>query len=95
VGAFGSDHVDRRRLPAVAAGRAAELVGRTFRGADTVIIGDTPRDIDCARAFEAAVVAVATGTHSVPELRAHEPDYVFADLTDTARVMSVIFREAN
>jgi phosphoglycolate phosphatase-like HAD superfamily hydrolase len=93
VGAYGSDHSDRRRLPAVAASRAAVLVGRPFGGADTVIIGDTPRDIECARAFEAAVVAVATGTHSVPELRAHQPDHVFPDLADTARVMAAIFRD--
>ena len=66
----------------MAAGRAADLVGRTFRGADTVIIGDTPRDIDCARAFEATVVAVATGNHSMVELGAHRPDRVFANLAD-------------
>jgi phosphoglycolate phosphatase-like HAD superfamily hydrolase len=94
VGAYGSDHPDRRRLPAVAARRAADLVGRGFQGSDTVIIGDTPRDIDCARAFGAAVVAVATGTYSVSELGAHGPDHVLADLADTARVMSAIFRDA-
>jgi phosphoglycolate phosphatase-like HAD superfamily hydrolase len=90
VGAFGSDDPDRRRLPAVAAGRAAALAGRTFRGPDTVIVGDTPRDIDCARAFDASAVAVATGGHSLEGLAAHAPDHLFADLTDTGRVVEAL-----
>lgn len=90
LGAYGSDHHDRRELPAVAAGRAHALTGRRFAGPDTVIIGDTPRDIDCARAFGAQAVAVATGTHSVPELRGHAPDHVFADLADTTRVLAAL-----
>jgi phosphoglycolate phosphatase len=90
LGAYGSDHHDRRQLPAVAAGRAHALTGRRFEGADTVIIGDTPRDIDCARAFGATAVAVATGTHPVAELAGHAPDHVFPDLADTARVLATL-----
>lgn len=90
LGAYGSDHADRTRLPVVAAGRAEALVGRAFRGADTVIIGDTPRDIGCARAFEATAIAVATGWHSLEDLAAHAPDHVFADLSDTQRVVAAI-----
>jgi phosphoglycolate phosphatase-like HAD superfamily hydrolase len=82
VGAYGSDDADRTRLPGVAAGRAEQLVGRVFRGPDTVIIGDTPRDIGCARAFGAKAIAVATGWHTVEDLVAHGPDHVFVDLSD-------------
>ena len=82
LGAFGSDDADRTRLPLVAANRAERLVGRVFRGPDTVIIGDTPRDIGCARAFGAKAIAVATGWHSIEDLTAHRPDHVFADLSD-------------
>jgi phosphoglycolate phosphatase len=81
LGAYGSDHADRTRLPSVAAGRAEQLVGRVFRGADTVIVGDTPRDIGCARAFGARAIAVATGWHSMEDLVAHRPDHVFADFS--------------
>jgi phosphoglycolate phosphatase-like HAD superfamily hydrolase len=91
LGAYGSDHADRRRLPPLAAARAEALVGRAFRGADLVVIGDTPRDIDCARAFGAASIAVATGRHTVSELEAHDPDHVFADLADTEHVLAAIF----
>ena len=90
VGAYGSDHADRNRLPAIAAGRAEGLVGRVFLGRDMVIIGDTPRDIGCARAFDARCLAVATGRHTVADLSAHAPDHVFPDLADTARVLAAI-----
>src|SRR5205807_1435748 len=53
VGAYGSDSHRRADLPALAAQRAALLTGRTFTGADVVILGDTPEDVTCGRALEA------------------------------------------
>ncbi|MGB3542630.1 HAD family hydrolase [Rubrivirga sp.] len=67
-GAFGSDHHSRNELPAIGAHRASEHTGRVLEGGDVVIIGDTPRDIECARAFGAVAVAVATGHYSVDDL---------------------------
>lgn len=91
LGAYGSDEAERTRLPAVAARRAEALVGRPFRGGDLVIVGDTPLDVGCARAFGAGAIAVATGWHSADDLAACGPDHVFADLADTERVMAAIF----
>ncbi|MBI4014304.1 MAG: haloacid dehalogenase-like hydrolase [Candidatus Rokubacteria bacterium] len=91
LGAYGSDDADRTRLPAVAAQRAGVLVGRTFRGRDVVVIGDTPRDVGCGRAFGAVCLAVATGRHPVADLEACTPDHVFPDLSDLDRVMAAIF----
>jgi phosphoglycolate phosphatase len=82
VGAYGSDDLDRRRLPAIARDRAAAVTGREFAFADLVIIGDTPLDVDCARACGARAVAVATGQHSVNELAATRPDLLFASFAD-------------
>jgi hypothetical protein len=82
--------LDRTRLPQVAAGRAERLVGRAFRGSDTVIIGDTPRDIGCARAFGATAIAVATGWHSADDLASHRPDHVFVDLSDQASALAAM-----
>ncbi|MBI2468450.1 MAG: haloacid dehalogenase-like hydrolase [Candidatus Rokubacteria bacterium] len=90
LGAYGSDDADRTRLPAVAARRAEALVGRAFRGRDLVVIGDTPRDVACARAFGAASLAVATGRHSVADLGACEADFVLPDLSETERVVAAI-----
>jgi phosphoglycolate phosphatase-like HAD superfamily hydrolase len=62
-GGFGSDHDSRAKLPAIARGRAGG-----WSRERTVVIGDTPRDIACARADQVRVVAVATGPFAVEEL---------------------------
>jgi phosphoglycolate phosphatase-like HAD superfamily hydrolase len=67
-GAFGSDSEDRAVLPAVARRRAG-MTGAPWPRERTLVIGDTPRDIACARADGVRVVAVATGPHPVDELR--------------------------
>jgi phosphoglycolate phosphatase-like HAD superfamily hydrolase len=62
-GGFGSDSEDRLDLPAIARRRAGG-----YPRAKTVIIGDTPRDIACARADEVRCVAVATGRFTAAQL---------------------------
>ena len=62
-GAFGSDSEDRAALPGIARRRA----GHVPRG-DTVVIGDTPRDIACARADGVRCVAVTTGQYGPEQL---------------------------
>jgi phosphoglycolate phosphatase len=64
-GGFGSDHVSRAHLPAIARGRASEPPWPRER---TVVIGDTPRDIACARADGVRVAAVGTGPFGVAAL---------------------------
>jgi phosphoglycolate phosphatase-like HAD superfamily hydrolase len=62
-GAFGSDAEDRAALPAIARRRAGTAAAPYPRG-QTIVIGDTPRDIACARADGVRCVAVATGAFS-------------------------------
>lgn len=90
VGAFGSDHELRGELPAVAQQRARTELGVDVAGADVVVIGDTPADIDCGRSIGARAIAVATGSYSVDDLRAHRPAAVFEDLSDTGAVIDAI-----
>jgi phosphoglycolate phosphatase len=66
-GAFGSDSEDRAALPAIARRRAG-VVGTPYRREQTIVIGDTPRDIACARADGVRVIGVATGPYSETEL---------------------------
>jgi phosphoglycolate phosphatase-like HAD superfamily hydrolase len=66
-GAFGSDSEDRAALPAIARHRAARA-GVAYPRARTIVIGDTPRDIACARADGVRCIAVATGQFGVDEL---------------------------
>ena len=83
VGAFGSDNIDRNRLPSIAMVRARELTGHSFNGNNTVVIGDTPADILCARAGKTTAVAVASGWHAASTLAKYRPDYLLEDLKDT------------
>jgi phosphoglycolate phosphatase len=89
-GAFGSDAEDRDHLPAIAAERVASHFGLTIPPERFIIVGDTPRDISCARHFGARVLAVASGQHTADQLRAHNPDVVFDDLTDTTAVVNLL-----
>ena len=90
VGAFGSDHADRRRLPAIACARARALVDREVPFDMVTIIGDTPLDIDCARACGAVAVAVATGFHAFGELEAEKPDLLFTDFADVDATIAAL-----
>lgn len=85
IGAYGSDHRVRPELVGIARRKAAAKHGRDF---DPVLVGDTPLDIAAARGGGAAVVAVATGPHSMEELGA--ADAVLPDLRDTAAAVEAI-----
>ena len=89
-GGFGSDEEDRDRLPAVAAQRAEAHHGRPFAGQEVIVIGDTPRDIACARAFGATAVAVATGRFDRDALATHEPDVLLDTLEETEALLGAL-----
>ncbi|MBV9169278.1 MAG: haloacid dehalogenase-like hydrolase [Chloroflexi bacterium] len=88
LGAYGSDHADRTCLVPITRDRVRRATG--LDAERVVVIGDTPRDIACARAGGARVVAVATGNYSREELEAHKPDAVLDDLIDTDAVESAL-----
>jgi phosphoglycolate phosphatase len=89
-GAFGSDAEERDHLPAIAAERINERLGLALAPDRFVIVGDTPRDINCARHFGARVVAVASGQHTLEQLEAHSPDALLADLGETESVIKLL-----
>jgi phosphoglycolate phosphatase len=66
-GAFGSDSEDRAALPAIARRRAGSA-GRPHSRDATIIVGDTPRDIACARADGVGCIAVTTGEYTREQL---------------------------
>ena len=90
VGAYGSDAAHRPDLPAIAARRAASHFGRVPAGHEVVIIGDTPADVACGAPIGARAIAVATGAYSEVDLAACGAHAVFADLSDTGRVLAAI-----
>ena len=88
VGAYGDVHEVRAELVAVARRAAREAYGTDFSGSSTVLIGDTPLDVEAALAAGARVVAVATGSYPAADLAgAH---VVLPDLTDPARVLAAV-----
>ncbi len=90
TGAFGSDHEDRRELVQVALRRQRELRGRSFRADETCVIGDTPNDLEAARAGGARCILVATGRYGLDELEPLGADAVLPDLADTESVVELL-----
>ncbi|HMF95851.1 MAG TPA: HAD family hydrolase [Vicinamibacterales bacterium] len=89
-GAFGDSAPDRNGLLPRAVATVAACGGPSFAATDAVVIGDTPLDIACAAHSSARSIGVATGNHSVDELRAAGADVVFADLSDTDAVLRAL-----
>lgn len=81
-GAFGDDHADRNLLGPVALERAEKWHAKEFHPSRTLVIGDTPKDIACAKAMGARCLAVATGHFREEQLRDYGADYVVATLLD-------------
>ena len=87
-GAFADDHHDRNQLGPFARTRACERHDFDFPPDAIDVIGDTPHDIACGKAFGARTIAVATGSATYEQLAAHEPDFVFGDLSDVDEVVA-------
>jgi phosphoglycolate phosphatase-like HAD superfamily hydrolase len=87
-GAFGEDAHDRNHLVPVALGRARERgLPHHVEPEHVVVIGDTPRDVACAHAHGARVIAVATGQYTSDALAQAGADVVFDDFNDTEAVL--------
>jgi len=84
TGAFADDHEDRNQIAAIARDRGSRLLDSDLRSEEILVVGDTPRDIECARAIGAKMLAVATGGAKADELRVHKPDWLVGDLTEVA-----------
>ena len=57
---------------------------------ETWVIGDTPRDYECAAAAGAHCLLVATGSYGIEELSGLGADAVLADLTATDAVLDIL-----
>jgi phosphoglycolate phosphatase len=82
-GGFGSDAEEREELPPIARARAGDWPRER-----TVVIGDTPRDVACARADGLRVVAVTTGPFDAAALA--EADHVVGGAAELAPRLPVL-----
>lgn len=89
IGAFGDSHVCRDDV----ARRAWEIVRKIPRFADSLeprqiwVVGDTPADIQCARAIGARSLAVATGVYNRSQLVAESPDMIVDQFLDAGELI--------
>jgi phosphoglycolate phosphatase-like HAD superfamily hydrolase len=80
TGGFADDHEDRNRIAAAARDRAGAKLGVELSGDEIVVVGDTPLDIECARAIGARCLAVATGGFTSAQLKTHQPAWLVENL---------------
>lgn len=90
VGAYGSDNVDRRALVPVALARVKEFRGFDLTPDDVWVVGDTPRDLEAARAGRARCLLVASGGFGVEQLRDLGADATVVDLANTVQVVDLL-----
>jgi phosphoglycolate phosphatase len=89
-GVFGEESTERDELARIALRRAETRGLPATAREQSVVIGDTPHDVTCARAIGARVLAVATGNFSEEELRASGADVTMPDLSDTDRALRAL-----
>jgi phosphoglycolate phosphatase-like HAD superfamily hydrolase len=94
VGAYGNESEVRADLVSLARDRAFAAYRHDYGGQATVLVGDTPLDVEAALTTGARAVGVATGRSSEAELAAAGADAVLPDLTDTDQVVAAVLGSA-
>jgi phosphoglycolate phosphatase len=90
-GAFGSDHEDRNELLPVAIKKFTSR-GFPYAPEECIVVGDTPRDVICAKVHGAFCIAVATGPYSKEELLRTDADIVFDSFADSGKCAVIVGR---
>jgi phosphoglycolate phosphatase-like HAD superfamily hydrolase len=90
LGAYGSDSEDRNRLVPVALQRLEQARGVALHPSDVWVVGDTPRDLACARAAGARCLLVATGRYTYDELSGLGADAALANLAHSTAVVELL-----
>ena len=87
---YGTEVERRADMVGLAVAEAEKLTEKKFRDKDIVVIGDSVRDVDAAKEFNALAIVVTTGFHSEKELLSRHPDFLFKDLSDTGKVLKAM-----
>ncbi|MGH7883671.1 MAG: HAD hydrolase-like protein, partial [Candidatus Dormibacteraceae bacterium] len=90
VGGYGEDGRNREELVSRAKERTTAKYNYRFTDNNTVVIGDTPNDIQAAKLGGAKVISVATGKTSAADLAASNPDLVIPDLRDLSKLLNAL-----
>jgi phosphoglycolate phosphatase len=90
IGAYGTDHPERDGLVPIALERVKERRGESFSRGEVWVIGDTDRDLSCARAGGVRCMIVGTGHAGFDAVRSLEADALVENLADTELVMEML-----
>lgn len=90
LGGYGEEPYSKASLLQVAQGRARDRLGVPFTADNTVLIGDSTRDVQTARIGGAKMIAVASGRSTAADLREAGADIVLPDLSNAAEVVAAI-----
>jgi phosphoglycolate phosphatase-like HAD superfamily hydrolase len=90
-GAFGSDNEERDELLPIAIEKFFRK-GFAYTPAECIVVGDTPRDVRCAKIHGAFSVAVATGPYSKEELLRTDADIVVGSFEDAEKCARILGR---
>jgi len=88
AGGYGDDDPERPKLVAIAQQRATERTGVVFDNDATVLIGDTPHDVEAGLTASVRVIGVATGKTSTQELRDVGAHHVAANLVECQAILN-------
>ena len=89
-GGFGSDNADRSLMVKKALIIAKNQLG--FNGDKIFVIGDTPRDVEAAQAYNLKTIAVATGMYSTQELIDCGADYVIENFSNMDKILEILYK---
>jgi phosphoglycolate phosphatase len=88
--AYGNDSSERAELVAIAQHRATDRTGIDFDNVHTVLLGDTPKDVEAATTAGVRIIGVATGKSTVDDLHEAGAPHVLHDLTNPTRTTELI-----
>jgi phosphoglycolate phosphatase len=89
-GAFCTAGDDRLTIARRAIELAAAKTGDRVDPSAVFVIGDTPADVRCGKAIGARTIAVASGGHSVDDLREHAPWCLLERLPDPSDFIALL-----
>jgi len=90
TGAYGDRDPDRNKLLPIAVENLRYKKGIEIDYGHCIVIGDTPRDVECSKPYGAYTIAVATGPYSYDELSSTGAGAVLHDLSDTANFLHIV-----
>lgn len=91
VGGYGDDARNRSDLPPIAIERARDHYKISFKEPDIWIIGDSTRDVACAKDNRLRSLAVSTGWTEYDVLKKCQPDHLLTDLSALDHLMNIFY----